>query len=240
MVGGAGVRVDRIAVAGPVCRSILGEPMDPRKPKPNAIPRTTLAFALALAALAALALLGPRWVDVGASLPVLAPLFTRMSLDQALEHPRRRRIFDYVRHHPGANFREVGRNTGIAAGTVRHHLNVLARSGIIVEHQHASTVRLFENIDAFRDCWADQVILREPALAELYEWLHANPASPQRGALDAMRERGWSRSTTQHRLGRLVDAGLVGIKLQGRLKLYTAADRRRPPGPAVSVTGAVA
>lgn len=199
----------------------------------------TLALPCLLALLAALALVGPWWADVGA-LPVMAPLFTRLSLDQALEHPRRRRIFDYIRHQPGANFREVSRNTGIAAGTVRHHLNVLARSDIIVEHQHASTVRLFENIDAFRHSWADQVILREPALAELYEWLHANPASPQRGALEAMLERGWSRSTTQHRLGRLVDAGLVGIKLQGRLKLYTATDRRHAPGRPASVTGAVA
>jgi predicted transcriptional regulator len=164
---------------------------------------------------------------------LLAPLFTRLTKEQALEHPRRKQIFDYIRDHPGANFREVARNTGIAAGTVRHHLNVLERSGQVVEHNHGSTVRLFENHGKFDQNWSDLVLLREPALGTLHDWLKGHPNSPQKAVLEAMEANGWSRSTTQHRLSRLVDGGVASIRLQGRLKLYTVVDKAvvpKPPG----------
>jgi predicted transcriptional regulator len=169
--------------------------------------------------------IGVAGVGLATFARVLAPFFTRLTKEQALEHPRRRRIFEYIQQNPGANFREVARRTGIAAGTVRHHLNVLARSDIIVEHQHGSTVRLFENLSKFQANWADHVLLREPSLGELYDWLKANPGAPQKAVLEGMEPQGWSRSTTQHRLSRLVDGGLATIRLQGRLKIYTALDR---------------
>lgn len=164
---------------------------------------------------------------------LLMPLFTRLSKDQALEHPRRKQIFEYIQRHPGANFREVARNTSIAAGTVRHHLNVLERAGQVVEHSHGSTVRLFENHGKFQHDWADRVLLREPALGQLHAWLKDNPGSPQKVVLEAMEVEGWSRSTTQHRLSRLVDGGIVSIRLQGRLKLYSVAERPVAPRPMV-------
>jgi predicted transcriptional regulator len=163
---------------------------------------------------------------------LLAPLFTRLTKEQALEHPRRKQIFEYIQQHPGANFREVARNTGIAAGTVRHHLNVLERSGQVVEHSHGSTVRLFENHGKFDHNWSDLVLLREPALGKLHDWLKAHPNSPQKAVLEAMEAENWSRSTTQHRLSRLVDGGVASIRLQGRLKMYTVIDR-----PATKTTG---
>lgn len=159
---------------------------------------------------------------------LLAPLFTRLTKQEALEHPKRQRIFTYVQEHPGANFREVARSTGIAAGTVRHHLTVLERAGHLVEHQHLGTVRLFENHGKFDRDWADVVLLREPPLAKLHQWITEHPNSAQKDALEAMEREGWSRSTTQHRLSRLVDGGLVAIRLQGRLKIYCPVDRGAP------------
>ncbi len=160
---------------------------------------------------------------------VLVPLFTRLSKEQALEHPKRQKIYQYIQQHPGANFREVARETAIAAGTVRHHLTVLERAGHIVEHQHNGTVRLFENHGKFDHNWSDMVLLREPALSQLHGWLKANPGSPQKDVLEAMESLGWSRSTTQHRLVRLVEGGLVTIRLQGRLKMYGVVDRAKTP-----------
>lgn len=159
---------------------------------------------------------------------ILTPMFTRLTKQEALEHPKRQRIFTYIQEHPGANFREVARKTDIAAGTVRHHLTVLERAGHVVEHPHQGTVRLFENHGRFDHNWADVVLLREPPLLKLHAWLAEHPGSPQKAALEAMEAVGWSRSTTQHRLARLVEGGLVTIRLQGRLKIYAVAQRMAP------------
>lgn len=148
--------------------------------------------------------------------------------ERALEHPKRQAIFHYVQQNPGANFREVVRRTSIPAGTVRHHLTVLQRSGHLVERPHRSTIRLFEN-RAFDQAWHAVVLLREPALAGLHAWLKANPGSAQKDVLEGMEAAGWSRSTTQHRLSRLVEAGLVSLRLQGRLKIYAAAEPTAAP-----------
>ena len=178
-------------------------------------------------------------VGLGLLLKLLvAPLFTRLSKAQALEHPRRKLIFEYVQQHPGANFREVARKTNIAAGTVRHHLTILERSGHLVERPHLGTVRLFENHGKFDHNWSDVVLLREPTLAVIHDWLRDHPQSPQKAILEAMEHIGWSRSTTQHRLARLVDGGLATIRLQGRLKIYTAA-QSPPPKAVVGLPSAV-
>lgn len=151
---------------------------------------------------------------------LLLPLFTRLTKTEALEHPKRQRIFAYIQEHPGANFREVSRQTEIAAGTVRHHLTVLERAGHIVEHPHQGTIRLFENHGKFDANWVDAVLLREPPLAKLHAWIQEHPGSAQKDVLEAMEQAGWSRSTTQHRLARLVSGGVVSLRLQGRLKIY--------------------
>lgn len=168
---------------------------------------------------------------------LLAPFFTRLTKAEALEHPRRKAIFEHIQRNPGTSFRETARTVGIAAGTVRHHLNVLERAGMVVERPHGATVRFFEQKDSDAD-WVSVVMLREPALKVLHDWLKLHPGSPQTGILEAMEEQGWSRSTTQHRLLRLVDSGLVAIKLQGRYKMYRVVERQGEVVPAIRTVAA--
>lgn len=172
-------------------------------------------------------------VGIGLVIKLLAlPLFTRLAKAKALEHPNRKVIFEYVQQHPGANFREVARKTNIPAGTVRHHLTVLQRSGHLVEHAHKGTVRLFENHGKFDHNWSTLVFLREPLLAQLHAWIEQHPQSAQKAILEGMEQQGWNRSTTQHRLTRLVQGGLLTVRLQGRLKLYSVS---APPKPVVGL-----
>jgi len=155
---------------------------------------------------------------------LIGALFTRRKKD-VLDHPRRKAIFTYVCSHPGATFREVAREVGLAAGTARHHLTVLRRAGHIVEHPFRSSVRFFENHGKFANNWRETVLLREPALSVLEDWIKENPGAAQKDILDAMAHlHQWSRSTTQHRLGRLVGEGLAHVTHSGRLLHYK-------PGP---------
>lgn len=153
---------------------------------------------------------------------LVAVLFTRNFADP-LAHPGRNKLHAYIQQHPGATFRELSRETTIPAGTARHHLNILVRGRIIMEKRHGSTLRFFENHGKFEQTWSREVLLREPELKIVYDWLQAYGPLPQMDVLDAMqREHGWSRSTTQHRLGRLQEGALVEVRPQGRLKIYGA------------------
>ena len=145
---------------------------------------------------------------------------------EALAAPRRRHIMEAVRGNPGVAFRELSRLIGLPPGTLRHHLNVLRRAQCIVERQHGARLCFFH---AESDAnWVETVLRREPALAVLLDWLKLNPRVPQSDVLLAMEIQGWSRSTTQHRLSRLVDGGAATVFLQGRFKLYSSATQPNP------------
>jgi predicted transcriptional regulator len=176
---------------------------------------TVLAFT-APAAAGALAVGG---ILLGLKVLVTA-LFTRRKRDP-LEHPRRKAIHDYVVAHPGATFREVAREVRLPAGTARHHLSSLKRAGLLVEHPFHASVRFFENHGKYAKTWRETTVRRDPALAQLEAWLQAHPGAAQKDILDAMEQGpGWSRSTTQHRLARLVAEGLVHATASGRRLHY--------------------
>ena len=148
----------------------------------------------------------------------------------ALEHPSRRRLYDAVKADPGANFRALGRATGLAAGTTRHHLSKLVRAGCLAELGFRCTRRFFPNEATYAQGWETRVLLREAPLKEVHDWVHANPGRPQKDVLAAMEARGSSRSTTQHRLSRLVDRQVLHVRFQGRLMLYWTAAAVVMPG----------
>jgi predicted transcriptional regulator len=156
-------------------------------------------------------------------------LFTRMTDDQALEHPNRRRLLDHIVQDPGINFRGLVRVSGIAAGTTRHHLTILVRSGLVAEQGYGSTRRFFAG--SAGGGWEHKVLLREPGLRRLFDWVAASPGATQMQVLDAMAAAGWSRSTTQHRLQRLAEGGAVQVRWQGRYKRYWTAAAKAAGDP---------
>ncbi|MHB1262419.1 MAG: winged helix-turn-helix transcriptional regulator [Thermoplasmatota archaeon] len=159
---------------------------------------------------------------------------TRISAEEALDSPRRRNVFAAIQASPGVSFRELSRRSGVAPGTLRHHLNVLCQTGFVVEQPHGATIRFFDG-EARGKEWIEVVVRREPSLAALHDWLKLNPRASQRQVLEAMRAHGWARSTTQHRLSRLVEAGLAVQVLQGRYKLHSAAETSPPSSPTATI-----
>ncbi len=130
-------------------------------------------------------------------------------------------MYDYIQSNPGATLREVLRGADVQCGSGRHHMGMLKRENRIIERAHKSTLRYFDNDDAYADGWESLVMLREPDLNIIYEWLLAHPGAAQKDILAwANRVMNWSRSTLQNRLARLVDANVVVIRSRGRYKCY--------------------
>jgi predicted transcriptional regulator len=186
---------------------------------PSVFGQSTLALGAVAVVAAAVGLAGKILAGI---------LFTKLSKEKALEHPRRQLLYAYIAEHPGANFREIVRQSDLASGTARHHLSVLKRSGHIVEKPHGGTVRFFENHGKYETSWSSVVLLREEPLKQLHDWMMAHPNVPQKAILEGMEQAGWSRSTTQHRLLRLQEGGIAVMRPQGRLKFYSIATAPQP------------
>jgi len=164
------------------------------------------------------------------------PLFTRLGGPEALEQPNRRALHALIVADPGINFRELSRRSGIAAGTVRHHLTMLARAGLVVEKGFGATRRFFP-VGRADGAWEHVVLMREPGLRELHGWIEAHGGAAQSAILDAMAAQGWSRSTTQHRLQRLAESGSLHVRWQGRFKRYWVSAQQPDGEPLVRSVG---
>lgn len=165
---------------------------------------------------------------------LLSALFTRLSGEEALEHPNRKRLMEYITKDPGINFRGLVRASGIAAGTARHHLTIMVRAGVVTEQGFGATRRFFAG--AAGGNWEHKVLMREPGLRQVYDWVATNPGATQMQVLDAMAGAGWSRSTTQHRLLRLSESGALQVRWQGRYKRYWT-DGTKVPAEALARAG---
>lgn len=151
---------------------------------------------------------------------LLGFLFTKWTDRDVLNNPLRRLIHEAILRHPGIGFRELTRTTGVAYTTMRHHIDVLLRHGMIVEKRQGTGLKLFENHGKFDKTWSRIAILRDHMTREVHDWLSEHPGVSQQDVVTAMLERGLSRAAAQRRLNRLVTAGLATVQRQGRLNVY--------------------
>lgn len=173
---------------------------------------------------------------VGVALKALLGfLFTRRRNDVQEESPNRSAIYSAVVGHPGAGFRELTRITGLAVGTVRHHLTILIRQGRIIERAHGNGNAYFATNQELELPWQAVATLRDPHLRTLSLWILGHPEANQTTILRAMGTTGWPRGSTQNRLQRLVDEGLVEATRKGRTKHYRSAGALRPESTNVVV-----
>jgi predicted transcriptional regulator len=148
-------------------------------------------------------------------------LFTRRSEEDLLENPRRRQIYEYVIANPGAHFREALRGASVPAGAGRHHVNRMVAAGLLAVRRQGTSMLLFENHGRYDANWQNVVAARDDCNRRILDWLSVHPDSTQKTILDAFQiELGWNRSTTQKRLDRLQELGVVVARSHGRYKLY--------------------
>ncbi|MEA3203130.1 MAG: hypothetical protein QOI63_803 [Thermoplasmata archaeon] len=138
-------------------------------------------------------------------------LFVRSERPPALEHPKRRSVFETIQAEPGVSFRALQRRLGWPHGTLRNHVQRLLEDGVIVAHPYRNTVRYFENHGAFTNRWLPTAHLQDPDTRRLHEWLLRHPAVGQSQVTRETQGWGWSRSKTRRRLADLKEAGLLGL-----------------------------
>ena len=132
---------------------------------------------------------------------------------------RRTAILAFLEDDPGASLRRICKRLALAGGVARHHIMILEREG-----------RLWHERLAGRDWYFTgrrpqtrrgiATALQSGLPHELHramKFIRTQGPLCQREALDALP---WPRSTSQHRLDRLVRMGHLRRRPQGRYVLY--------------------
>lgn len=103
---------------------------------------------------------------------------SKTSLDRALEHPLRRRLFERVVARPGANLADLRSSVGGSRGSLRHHLDILERIGVVRACRTPRSSRFFP-----ADIPVDQdqalALLRRGRVLEVALAIRANPTLAQ-------------------------------------------------------------
>ncbi len=148
---------------------------------------------------------------------LLLAFFTRHHRP-ALEIPGVRAIFDLVAATPGLSFNELQRSTGAGSGQLARALRKLKAERLVVARPYRNSVRYYENHGRYDADWQTHAVLADEDNRRLHDWLLARPGSTQSQVLAGVA--GWPRSTLQHSLNALREAGLLREEREGRFVHY--------------------
>jgi DNA-binding transcriptional ArsR family regulator len=146
----------------------------------------------------------------------------RIRPESVLLHPARREILFLLHAHPGLCFRELVKRTGLASGTLAHHLSILRRCGQVWSMPLGCRILQFASPKPdehyLRRFVADNVL---PELDQrVLTLLRTEGPSRQVAILDRLDSE--PRSNVQHHLYRLCREGFVRQTRQGRSVVYEA------------------
>lgn len=146
----------------------------------------------------------------------------RIPAELVLRHPTRAAILLILHEHPGLCFRQLVRRTGVASGTLAHHLNVLRRNGQIWSSPLGPRILHFSapkpDPRIVRRMVVDHVL---PDLDQrLLGLLRTEGPCRQAALLDRFAPE--PRSNVQHHLYRLCKQGFIREARQGRYVRYEA------------------
>lgn len=135
---------------------------------------------------------------------------------------RREHVLRILVEKPGVNFRELVRSTGIPNGTLRHHADMLCRTGKAWWIRDGCKIRYFAGSRPPEPTVVRLVqrVVLDGDLAQVHERVREMGEPSQSAVLDSFPDK--PRSTVQNMLERLTARGLLVVRLQGRYKVYTA------------------
>jgi predicted transcriptional regulator len=134
-----------------------------------------------------------------------------------LELETRRKIYQIVKNNSGCHFREIERRSGITYGTLKYHLNFLAKHGLILCRKDENSLRYFP-ADFRNEDLKLLGILRQTVERKVILFLVSNKSANQKEISDFV---GLSPSTTSWHLGKLVKSEILKHEKVGARAYYS-------------------
>lgn len=148
-----------------------------------------------------------------------------MRREEVLEYETRRKLYQLIERQPGLHLREIERRSGMALGTLRHHLRFLQEHRLVDASEDRNVIRYFATVIAEPADRRALAALRQEALRRvlLFVLAQGGAASYQ----DIAESSGAPPSTLAVYLSQLVERGLLARRSVGRASRYEATDPER-------------
>jgi DNA-binding transcriptional ArsR family regulator len=141
--------------------------------------------------------------------------------EDALAQETRRRVFAFVREHPGTHMREIQRRLAMSAGTLEYHLHVLVRGGLLTSRRQGRYLRYYVTADVGRQEKDVLGLLRQEVPRRLCAHL---VEKPEQSHGELLQKFTIAPSTLSFHLKKLVDGGLVEAQRVGRETRFRVKD----------------
>jgi len=135
---------------------------------------------------------------------------------KVLELETRRKIYEVVKKHSGCHFRELERQSGLATGILKYHLDFLTKHDLIKKEKDGNNLRYFPN-NVEPENRKLLSILRQKNIRKIILFILANKDCHHD---DIVRFLGLSPSTVSWHLKKLVKNGIINQAREGRKTSY--------------------
>lgn len=167
-------------------------------------------------------------VAVGAALllaKLLVPLYHRFKRKTALDNGTRARLYERLRAAPGASAAELSEASGLHVTTVKYHLDVLRRVGMVGEQSVDGCRRFFSYENGDRMEFLTRALLDEPAAKAVYHQIEQHPGLP---FIEVARALGMRKEHVHYHVKKLAKHGLITDRWEGGRRLLFAAQPAAP------------
>ncbi|MEM0448775.1 MAG: helix-turn-helix domain-containing protein [Methanomassiliicoccales archaeon] len=142
-------------------------------------------------------------------------------MDEVLNLENRRRIYQYIKSHPGTYLREMERELGMETGVLSYHLRYMEKRNVIRVEDDGYWKRYFPS-DRFhiRDRRTISVLMQPtPRRIVMYLLIHGKSSYNQ-----ILQEIGCAKSTLSYHLKRMVNRGILSLEKRDRESWYDIRD----------------
>ncbi len=139
----------------------------------------------------------------------------RLSLDDVLENENRNKIIDLILNEPGIHFNELLRKTGLAAGNVVWHLDILITYKVIGKKRIGNFIAYFPYYQKNPISNVDLKLKKSKLTLEILEMIEKKPGMWNNLITKKFKV---DHKTIQYHLDKLIDLGLIKFRKEGRKK----------------------
>lgn len=144
--------------------------------------------------------------------PAFFGLFSRLHKDDLLTHPARAQLMQTIEESPGLHLQALLRETEMAGGTLRHHLDILAKNEYVKRVDAGGRSCYFPKGAIDHRAMVQQAAVGTGSARAIYDLLQTGPLTVGEIAEGI----GLGRSTVSHHIAKLQRQGILVATKQGR------------------------